>query len=452
MWLPLGPGARNQGVIRRVPGLIEIARTDSYSNCRGLLLAGTALLVVFSTRVVKVEVSGGGYTVTDLGALAGTGEVFIARNNAATPNIVAVTENGAFNLSISGAPTSFADGDLPQPNSVTFLDGYFFFSIGDGRIFASGLNAVTIDATHFTTANARAGDSGARLHRVVAFGSLLYACGPHSIEVYQNTGNPTGFPFSRVAVIETGTASATAIAEHSEGWVAEFIFVGDDDVVYRLNGFTPVPVSTADVVRSIAAVEDKDDLHATTYMVAGNPIWSIKGPEFCWEYNLATGEWHERQSYQSDTWRGQCTVKAFGDWICGEADSGRLFAIRESVHREGNDPLVWRVRSVQGHAFPQRIRVPRADFDFAAGVGTASGDDPIETAPRVAVSWSDDGGATWATPLLRALGGEGVYGQRVTVHRTGLTGPKGRQWELAVSDPVHVGLLAGTQEVTARKP
>ncbi len=67
---------------------------------------------------------------------------------------------------------------------MTFQDGYFIFSIADGRLQVSGINDTTISALDFTTAQARPGG----LHRAVSFGQQLYAFGPASIEVYTEHG------------------------------------------------------------------------------------------------------------------------------------------------------------------------------------------------------------------------------------------------------------------------
>ena len=86
-----------------------------------------------------------------------------------------VSENGAFVVT-TGSVADLGDPDLPQPNAVCFMDGYFFFSIADGRCFASGLNATTIDATHFATAEGKP-DSlhapGAVRHHLVSLRLIL---------------------------------------------------------------------------------------------------------------------------------------------------------------------------------------------------------------------------------------------------------------------------------------
>jgi hypothetical protein len=89
--------------------------------------------------------------------LSGTDTVTIARNNAATPNIVAVCDAGMFNLFTNSAPTAFADGDLPASNSVAGLNGYLIFTTGAGQIWATGLNAVTVASDAFTKRTGQAG-------------------------------------------------------------------------------------------------------------------------------------------------------------------------------------------------------------------------------------------------------------------------------------------------------
>jgi hypothetical protein len=442
---PLGEGARTPAgtpmVRRRSPGLVRAASSTLF-GCRALHAVGDTLLGAFTGQVATIDLSAG--TMTVQGALGGGDRITIASNNASTPNIVAVTDLGAFNLFTNSAPTSFADADLPTspgPTSVAFQAGYFFFSYADGRIFASGVNAVTIDSTHFTTYQERPGG----VTRLIPFRGDLLAMGPFAVGIYRNTANPTGFPYSLLDTIGKGLISKFAVAGHENGWVDELLWVGDDNVVYHLQGYAPVPVSTPDVVRSIEAVEDKDDLDAVVYMAGAHAFWAISGPGFTWEFNLSTGQWHERESYHRKRWRAQCSIRHQGRWLVGDTVSGNLFAVDGDVQTEDGGPLIMEAWSIPAAAFPARIAYPRAEFDVVVGQGRANGEDPIETAPRIAISWSDDGGASFGAPLLRELGGEGEFQTRITLNRTGLAGPQGRVWKVVVSDPRYIGLLGGAK-------
>jgi hypothetical protein len=66
------------------------------------------------------------------------------------------------------------------------------------------------------------------------------------------------------------------------------------------------------------------------------------------------------------------------------------------------------------------------------------------------VSWSDDGGATYSNPWNRKLGEQSEFQQRITTLNTGLTGPMGRRWRVAVSDPIHFGLMGGDMAAELR--
>jgi hypothetical protein len=133
------------------------------------------------------------------GTLDGTKPVTWAQNNKApTPDLVVVTENDVYNVT-TGAVTPLGQANLPTPNSVTMLDGFLLFTISDGRVFASALNDVTVDALSFTTCQA---DPDGLLRGIVS-GPLFYAMGQNSIEAYADAGT-TPFPLSRQAVIPVG--------------------------------------------------------------------------------------------------------------------------------------------------------------------------------------------------------------------------------------------------------
>lgn len=431
-------------VRRRAPGLALFADT-ALDGFRGMIYVPPyGLFAAYAETLVLVSSTG---VVTTVGALDGTGPVYAARNNVQpAPDIVFVTENGAF-LATTSTITELTDADLPQPNSVCFLDGYFFFSVADGRLFASGLNATTINGLDYTTAQARAGG----LIRVVPFGRQLFAFGPAFCEVYSNTAEATGFPFSRAAVVDRGLAGARAIAGWEDGFTKALIWVADDNSVCTLDGYTPAKVSTPDLERLIAAVADKTTLEASVYIVDGRPCWVISCASWTWVFDLDAKKWHERKSHYYDRWRIAGGVQAYGKWIAADAVDGSLFEITAAKQTDNGWPIRVVVDSVQMAAFPRPFRVGETYFDFVTGTGRAAGAEPIETEPRCWISWSDDGGYSFSVPVMRELGRQAIGKTRVTVNRTGRTGAKGRRWRVEVSDPVYVGLLGGNMDVLEGK-
>src|SRR5215831_6143351 len=136
---PLGPDGPSKAAWHRQPGLSQHA-TTAQTGYRGGLIVNNLSYEIWSGNASTVDVNG---VVTSLGALPGTKKISIARNQAATPNIVVVDiDNGAFDLT-GGAPVAYTGGgNLPTPNSVCNQDSFFFWGIADARIFASAVNAL----------------------------------------------------------------------------------------------------------------------------------------------------------------------------------------------------------------------------------------------------------------------------------------------------------------------
>lgn len=434
---PMGEGGMATAVRHRVPGLASWGTSDE-ETFRGALLSGSTLYTAFSDAVVKFTSAGGAAAAVD--GLDGDDRVFFARNNKRpTPDVVLVCQAGVFTLA-SDTIADLNDSDLPAPTDVCFLDGYFFFSIADGRCFASGLNDTTINANDFTTTEAKSDT----LYRGIPWNGQLLLCGSGSIEVWAGQPvNATGFPFNRVAVIQRGIAGQGCVAGYQDGFGKALFFVGDDNQVHRLNGYTPEPISPPDLNRLIEAVADKDDLDLSVYISAGQPILVVTCTDWTWEYNLATDKWNERTSYLASRWRGSRAFNAFGKWLCGDLNSGNILDISHSTRTEAGSPLIAEVWSAPVHNFPNRVRCNRADFNFSPGVGLASGADPNETDPQVEISYSDDGGFSFSSPRVRPLGRQGKPLTRVTLFNNGTTGAQGRVWKIRMSDPRHFGLMGG---------
>jgi hypothetical protein len=429
-------------------GLRQILNITGHSHCRGSIAIGSTLLVVLDDRVYAVTESAGVFTANNLGALAGDDPVTIGRNNAATPNIVAVCEAGVFNLFTNSAPTSFADGDLPASNSVTGANGYLVFSTGGGEIWSTGLNNVSVESDADT--NAQSNPDG--LLRLVWFRGELFAFGAKTIEVLDETGD-SPFPFRVKDIsIPVGLIGTHAVAGWEEGWAGQLLWVAEDDSVRMLQGYDPKVVSNEDVSRAIRNCADRSALLACVYMDGQSAIWCLTSPgEWTWEFNLTTGAWNERASYGRDDARIRCSVRAFDKWIVGDDETGKLAAVDPDYRFEYGDPFVWELRSGANLQFPYPVEVPGAFFNFIAALGSAPGSDPIETDPHVMISWSLDGGYRYGNELYRALGRQGEGGKLVRINGVGTTRSKGIRFRLRVSDPVKIVFFGGEMpDVKAR--
>lgn len=431
---------------RRVPGMATFASPSTQetpvadlTGYRGAMFDGQVLFAAYEDNLVYVEDDG---AVTAVDTISGSDPVFFARNNKSpSPDLVAVCEDGVFTFTDS-AVTSFADVDLPASNGVCFHQGYFIFTTGDGRAFASGLNAVTVNALDFVTAESNPDG----LTRPVSFGNSLFLFGPSSTEIFGEPINDTGFPFSRITVIRKGLLQNTAVCGFESGFPGPLVFVGDDFKVHAVSGYEPIEISPPSLARRIkTAFNASKRLELSSYVSGGQAFVALSCSDWTWEYNFTTKKWHERVSYGATRWRGKYPVKAFGKWLAGDDQSDKIGEIDEAYQSELGEPLAFTVESAPVAKFPNRQRVARADFHMTAGVGIATGDDPTQTDPTVEISYSPDG-VNWSDPMTRKMGRQGVPNQRVMVTNCGLSGPNGHRWRVVVSDAVPVSLLGGEMQ------
>lgn len=427
---------------RSTPGL-RLFCAVGRSNPRGFLVVNGVIYAVYGDRCVTI--TSGGVVTLLTGTIGGDGPVTMARNNKApTPDIVAVADGTAYEIT-STAVNSYSDADVGSPNSVCFLDGYFLFTYGSGAVIASDLNDVSIDPLSTTTAEAKPDG----LSRGVVKGRVFLAMGPASIETYLNAGS-TPFPLSRDNVIAVGLISPWAVAGFEDGWEHPLIWVAPDNTVRRLNGYSPEIISFAYLHRLIEAVADKTTLRASVFTFGGHAYWVLSCDAWTWVYNQTTGYWHEQTSYGLTRWRGLVTVLANNRWYVGDSQSQDLLYVDELARLEVDQPISSLMESAAQAQLPARFVIHRGDFAFNAGVGVETGEDPIETAPRVNISVSLDGGATWGLPEEREIGRQGEYDKPVSVFRKGLATRYGCRWRLEWSDPVDITFRGGDMTVEAR--
>jgi hypothetical protein len=467
---PIGEGSKDAPPPSkrvRVPGMTSFL-TSSQSGFRGMaLLAGAnPLYAAFDGFLYKGNSAGG--ALANHAVLSGSLPVYFARNNRITaggPDKVIVTTDGTPGAYVITDPSGITDyntasgSTLPQPNGVCSIDGYIVFTIGDGRIFATGLNVLTVNSLSVGTADVRTDPPV----RPIPYSGRLLIFGTQTLEFWNDVGS-TPFPFQRATTVPYGLTGPDAVAGWEDGFGAGLLWVANDYTVRQLDGYTPVRVSVPDLERLIQRDTNKSRMLANVYVVDGHPMWTITGETFSWSYDLSTRKWHERASYLTNRWRGLQTVNAFDRWLVGDRgqpnlipvpltpyiNSGNIYNIDPTNHLEGTDLLPLRVESGPVMQFPERVRVARADFHVEVGVGIATSMNPSRIDPVAMISWSDDGGLNWSVPFHRRLGKQADY-TNLSLYRTGMSTRIGRRWRFDISDPVYVALFGGEQSTELRQ-
>jgi hypothetical protein len=282
------------------------------------------------------------------------------------------------------------------------------------------------------------------LTRAVTFGSQVFAFGPISTEVYNNTANPVGFPLSRSFVMARGLLNGAAVAGQEDGFGSALIWVADDNTVVRFTGSGVTKISPPDLDRAIRSLTDKTTLEASVYSADGHSKWVLSSNLWTWEFDTNTQKWNERDSYNSTRWQASQSINAFGKWIVGQTAGSSLLYVDPTNYTEDNQIMRYRLESGPVQKFPQRMRVGEVYFNMAVGVGQVTGTIP-QTDPEMLIYWSDDGGVSWKGPAVRSIGKIGQTDMTVSVARTGMTKRFGRCWRIDVTDPVYVGVMGGDQ-------
>lgn len=376
----------DRSYVRRTAGLARLVGTGK-TGIRGLLDVNGVLYVVYTGSVVTVS----GSTVTTLtGSIPGSDGVTIARNNKVTggvsaPDIVAVREGGGAYVLTSSAVSAYPDADLPATvNSVTFLEGFFLFSVPDGRVFASELNSTAINALSFATAEARADG----LRRIIVRGNISYAMGGTTIEPWKNVGT-SPFPLQRSpTVLQVGLLTTMAVAGFEDSWNAPTYFASADKRIMALSGYETAPVSTPDVERFLAA-STVSTVELTAFVWNGRSFIAVSSDAGSWVLDVEARSWHERGSTGATRWRAKFSTYSGEQWVFGDSLSGDLLTMSSTLTENG--------AAIGGFIQSGPLK------DFPARVAAKLSADFTEAAITIYVSWSHDGGKTWSTELQRPL-------------------------------------------------
>jgi hypothetical protein len=319
---------------------------------------------------------------------------------------------------------------------VEFIDNFMAFREPDsGRWFVADLSSVTsFDALNFATAEG----SPDTLVGMKSDHDQMLLFGERTVEIWQNTG-VSGFPFERVSngLVEQGCLNGRTVAKADQSvfWVAE------DFTVRRLDGVTPVRVSTHAIEQWLRSVTTLS-LRGYSYVQEGHVFYVLTAPEGAFFFDITTQLWAERQSYGYDTWRWGWPTAFAGNVVVGSTTRNVLATLDPEVYAELGDTqrAEWTYQPVVADG--ARAYHDRLEMVFESGVGLTSGQG---SDPEVMLSLSDDGGQTWLALPNKKIGKIGQYRNRCVWH--GLGSSRQRVYRAAVSDPVKLFLTDTLLEV-----
>jgi len=415
-------------VLYPVPGLASFSTLTGGGGVRAMLATDNWLYVVAGRLLFRVDASGAS---TLIGGIPTDGLVTMGRNRA-NPTQIGISSDGLFWVVVDATLTPNADTDLPPSSSLAVLDGYGILP-GYGSVFHIS------DADDFTAFDpldfASAESSPDATMRVAVRESEVVFFGTESTEWWQNSGGT--FPFSRVQTARIGCLSAASVAtvDRTLAWVAQ------DGTVRLMEGYSGKVISNHAVDRFVADETTKSELTATSWAQDGHTFYCLSGTNETWVYDIATGLWHNRESYGYSRWRCSYVVQFAGKTIAGDASTGILYQMHRDYADEAGEPLICESITPPNHAAPERLQVNALHLDVITGQGIVPGDDST-TEPQIMVQGSRDGGATFGTERWISMGHRGERVKRIVLRRWGVYGVQGVTWRVRSSAAVARGFLS----------
>jgi len=323
-------------------------------------------------------------------------------------------------------------------STVTYQDGYFLFDRkGTGQFFISELLDVDFDPLDFATAEGQPDP----LVAILSDHREIFLFGTETIEVWYNSG-ASDFPFERNqgAFIEKGCGARYSVAKQNN----TVYFIGSDLMVYQMTGYTPVRISTHAVEKTLKDV-DLSDAFAYTYQDEGHLFYVLTIPsrDITWCFDISTGAWHVRQSYQFGRHQSNNAIFFDSKTLVGDFQNGRIYQMAGNFYTDDGEPVVREFVLPTVNNGREFLTVDSLEFDMGTGVGLISGqgDDP-----ELRVYFSKDSGKTYSESFKRGrIGKVGEYLTRAKVNRFGAA----RQFtfKVEISDPIPIDIGGAWVEV-----
>jgi len=400
-------------------GSIAVAATTATITGAGSAIAGTA---------VNFEVTKAGtvtYTVTGTPTTARAGVTYVSTSGQQAGIHTYTTLGYGFP---EGCKTiSYMNGRFAalEPNSQNF----FVSEVLNGSWW-DALNVQTVDANP----DQNVGSITAHQEFIVL--------GKNSGQVYYDSGAyPTPWVPNPSGIFEIGCSAPYSIAgiDNTVFWLG-----GNqtgDGMVWKLQGLTPIRISTYSIEFAIQSMSDISDAIAFTYQQDGHNFYVLSFPtgDKTYVYDINTSLWHERANFANgefSRWAAQEHAYFAGKHLVLGYLDGKIYSVSNSVYTYGTEPRKW-LRSFRAPT-NSMLRIPhtKLQLDCEVGVGLVDGLDR-----QVMMRFSDDGGHTWSKELWRSIGKIGEYAKRVIWYQLGITKGQPRIYELSGSDASRIALL-----------
>jgi hypothetical protein len=419
-------------ILQSVPGLTLFSALGS--PIRGMCEAAGRLFVVAGSTLYELTSAG---VATALGTVSpSTGPVDFAQGQ--TQLVVVTGPNGYILTLATNAFTQITAAGWLGSNRVAYLDGYFIFvQPGTQQFYYSKIDdAGTIGALDTFLAQSNPDKIVAQLvdHREI------WLIGEKSTEVWFVAGGDVVFARNNGALLEVGCIASFSAVKVDNG----LMWIGRDangsGIVYKTGGYQVKRVSTIAVEEALQGSTDLTSATAFVYQQNGQTFYCVNAPGLAstWCYEVSTDSWHERCDLdglgQFTQHRSSTHAFAFNQHLVGDS-AGNVYTMSPTAYTFNGTPIK-RSRISPDNVSPARDRIYYAEFILDCSTGVAA-----SGTPSADLSYSDNGGFTYGTPISRTVGALGNYAPRLQWTRLGQA--RDRVWRVDFSADAPFSIIDG---------
>lgn len=434
------PNAKADVAVFGHPGIVDAWATCGTGPIRGMhQMAGVAYVV---SGVGLYSVSSTGVSTFLGGAISGTGPVSMDDNGT---QLEIVNGTNGYIYSVALGFLLITDADFNPANTVQFFDERFYLDWkGTNKFFGSDLlDGTSYNALLFAAAEV----SPDNVVALVLNKQVLLVFGEKTIEPWQDVG-AANFPLQVIpgVVIDRGLAAPRATAKEDNA----VFFLGDDRRGYRLDGLTPIGITTPAIDAEWQSYSTVSDAYCLSYPWDGHKfvVFHFPTANKTWVWDISTGMWHERESWDMNgrnlgRWCGNCHLSCYDKELIGDAYSGKIGYLSPTTYTEfGNTTQARMVSPPISHPDKKRLFISRLELDVEAGVGSTTGQG---SNPQWMMRHSKDGGRTFTSnQKWRSAGAIGANRTRLRWLQYGQA--REHVFEATTTDPVKRVLIAASAD------
>ncbi len=281
------------------------------------------------------------------------------------------------------------------------------------------------------------------IRRQVTIGGDLCHLGANTIQFWRSMGGDDADAFDILNItIDRGIAGRDA-GDKVDG---SFAFVGDDRVVYALNGYQPVRISNREIEQELAQLTDDEmqALQAFSHLQGSHIFWVLRMPgEVSYCYDLMSQSWTERTTWEADQYAPTYYTyyHAAGKHVVASEDDDSIYTFEESVYADDGEPIE---RIMMLHVpVAQRTIISSVCLDIKCTDVplTGRGSDPVASVTFYTDGGSRDSLSTRGVERIVQLGQRGDFARRPIIRRLGMANAAdGMLIKIRITDPINFTL------------